>query len=64
MPTVKSLQAEYASLLAEKKSVYADYRKARDEMKELLTVKANVDRLLGQDALDQEQENTRQEDQR
>lgn len=64
LPTVKSLQAEYASLLAEKKSVYADYRKARDEMKELLTVKANVDRLLGQDALDQEQENTRQEDQR
>ena len=64
LPTVKSLQAEYASLLAEKKSTYADYRKARDGMKELLTVKANVDRLLEQDTLDQEQENTRQEDQR
>ena len=25
---------------------YGDYRKARDEMKELLTVKANVDRVL------------------
>jgi len=41
-PTVKSLHAEYAALLAEKKSTYADYRRARAEMKELLTVKANV----------------------
>ncbi|OAA84838.1 Relaxase/mobilization nuclease domain protein [Clostridium ljungdahlii] len=47
LPTVKSLQAEYAALLAEKKVTYADYRKARDEMKEILTVKANVDHLLG-----------------
>ena len=49
LPTVKSLQTEYAALLAEKKSAYAEYRKARDEMKELLTVKANVDRLMGYD---------------
>ena len=47
LPTVKSLQVEYAALLKEKKTAYADYRKARNEMKELLTVKANVDRLLG-----------------
>ena len=47
LPTVKSLQAEYASLLAEKKAAYTNYRKSRDEMKELLTVKANVDHLLG-----------------
>ncbi|NBH79699.1 relaxase, partial [Clostridiaceae bacterium] len=47
LPTVKSLQAEYAALLAEKKSAYTDYRRARDEMKELLTVRANVDRLMG-----------------
>ncbi len=49
LPTVKSLQTEYAALLAKKKAAYADYRKARDEMKELLTVKANVDHLLGTD---------------
>ena len=49
LPTVKGLQTEYAALLAEKKSAYAEYRKARDEMKELLTVKANVDRLMGYD---------------
>ncbi len=47
LPTVKSLQAEYASLLTEKKAAYAEYRDARDEMKELLVVKANIDRLLG-----------------
>jgi len=46
LPTVKSLQAEYAAILAEKKAAYADYRKTRDEMKEMLTVKANVDHLL------------------
>ena len=46
LPTVKSLQAEYSALLAEKKAAYADYRKARDEMRELLAVKANVDRML------------------
>ena len=46
LPTVKSLQEEYSELLVKKKAAYADYRKARNEMKELLTVKANVDRLL------------------
>ncbi len=62
LPTVKSLQAEYATLLAEKKSAYADYRKARDEMKELLTVKANVDRLLDIQPQQTEKENARQEE--
>lgn len=56
LPTVKSLQAEYAELLANKKAAYADYRKVRDEMKELLTVKANVDRLLGPDRREVEKE--------
>ena len=56
LPTVKSLQAEYAALLAEKKAAYADYRKARDEMKELLTVKTNVNRLLGTDRHEAEKE--------
>ena len=64
IPTVKSLQAEYAALLAEKKSDYADYRKARDEMRELLTVKANVDRILCQEEQEREAEATRQEDER
>ena len=48
-PTVKSLSAEYAELLAEKKKAYGEYREARDEMKELLLVKANIDTIMGKD---------------
>ena len=47
LPTVKSLQEEYARLLSGKKAAYADYRQARDEMRELLTHRANVDKILG-----------------
>jgi len=47
LPTVKSLQAEYAALLYEKKEAYSEYRSARDEMKELLIHKNNIDRILG-----------------
>ena len=49
LPTVKSLQSEYAELLSRKKEVYPEYRRLRAEMKELLTVKANVDQLLNMD---------------
>lgn len=47
LPSVKALNVEYAELLAKKKEAYADYRQIRDEMRELLVVKANVDRILG-----------------
>ena len=47
MPSVKNLNAEYAALLTEKKKLFADYRKAREEMKEPLLVKSNVDHILG-----------------
>ena len=49
LPKVKELQAEYAKLLEEKKKTYAEYRRSREEMRELLTAKANVDRLLHRD---------------
>ena len=45
-PKVKELQTEYAKLLEEKKKTYAEYRRSREEMRELLTAKANVDRVL------------------
>ena len=62
LPTVKSLQEEYAKLLAEKKAAYAEYRTARDEMRELLLHKQNVDRMLGKDERSEEkkQEHDRQ----
>lgn len=56
LPTIKTLRAEYASLLAEKKQTYAEYRQARDEMRQLLKAKANVELLLGIDDKPMEQE--------
>ena len=58
------MQAEYAALLAEKKVAYADYRKTREEMKELLTVRANVQKLMGYEAQEQEKEADRREEER
>ena len=56
LPMVKELQGEYAALLAEKKKIYAEYQQARQEMQEVLTAKANVDRLLGTEERDAEKE--------
>ena len=56
LPTVKSLQTEYAQLLSEKKAMYADYQKAREDMRSLQTAKANVDRILGDNSLTAERE--------
>ena len=50
LPKVKELQAEYARLLEEKKKTYAEYRRSREEMRELLAAKTNVDRLLNMEA--------------
>ena len=49
LPTVKSLQAEYAELLSKKKQAYGIYHTAKKEMQEVLTAKANIDRLLQSD---------------
>lgn len=46
LPKVKELQGEYAQLLEEKKKIYAEYRRSREQMRGLLAAKANVDRLL------------------
>ena len=63
LPKVKELQTEYAKLLEEKKKIYAEYRRSREEMRELLTAKANVDRLLKMDE-EQKQEKEKDHDQR
>ncbi|MEG0693057.1 MAG: relaxase, partial [Oscillospiraceae bacterium] len=52
LPTVKTLQAEYVDLLLQKKKVYGQYHAVKKEMQDILTAKANIDRLLG---LEQEQ---------
>ena len=63
LPKAKELQAEYAELLADKKKAYAEYRRSREEMRELLTAKANVDRLLKMDE-EQAKEKEKDHDQR
>jgi len=59
LPKVKELQAEYAELLADKKKAYAEYRRSREEMRELLTAKANIDRPL---KMDEEQAKEKEKD--
>ena len=57
LPTVRNLQDEYAELLKQKKAAYAEYRTARDEMKELLIHKANVEQILGKEPENEEKKN-------
>ena len=47
LPTIKTLQTEYATLAAEKKKLYQNHRLEKNEMIALLTAKQNVDMLLG-----------------
>ena len=46
LPSVKVLREEYSKLLARKRKAYAEYKAAREEMKELYNVKSNVEHLL------------------
>lgn len=47
IPKVKAIQAEYDAQREKKKQAYAAYHQAQDEMRQLLTVRANVERILG-----------------
>ena len=42
--------AEYSEVLAKKQAAYAQYRETRDSMRELLTVKANIDMVTDRHA--------------
>lgn len=47
LPSLKALRAEYAELLSAKKSAYAEYYKAKDAYRELMTYQANLAGLFG-----------------
>lgn len=49
LPKVKALDAEYSKLLTEKKARYPDYRKAKEEMQELLRAKKNVELFFAEE---------------
>ena len=59
LPKVKELDAEFAELLTKKKSAYPDYRKARNEMQELVRAQKNVERFFAEEKTVQENEQAR-----
>ena len=61
LPTVKSLQSEYETLMDEKRKIYSEYIAARKEMRELLMAKANVDHILGRTTATPEKEKGRKQ---
>ena len=55
IPRIKELSKEYAEVLAEKKELYHEYRKVKDEVQELLIAQKNVASLY--DAERKEEDN-------
>ena len=49
LPKVKNLSAEFSALVAEKRTAYAEYRAIRDEHRELLVHRHNVEMFLGEE---------------
>ena len=49
LPKAKDLSIEYAALLKKKKEAYPDYRKARDEMQELMKAQKNVEMFFAEE---------------
>ena len=63
IPKVKDLNADYARLMAEKKQTFAEYRKARDEVKEYLIVRENISSLYEAERKENEADRKRQQEQ-
>ena len=47
LPKMADLKQQRRKLAAQKKALYSEYRKAQEEMREAVAVKANIDHLLG-----------------
>ena len=59
LPKVKELNAEYSDLLTQKKAAYPDYRKAREEMQELVKAQKNIELFFAEEKDAQEKQQTR-----
>ena len=59
LPKVKELDAEYAKLLIKKKAAYPDYRKARDEMQQLMKAQKSVELFFAEDKSNLRPQHTR-----
>ena len=47
LPKMNTLKAEFQQLASDKKKAYREYREAKKDMQEIITVKSNIDHLLG-----------------
>ncbi len=47
LPKMDALKEESRKLTAKKKRLYGEYQKARRDMQEIVTIKVNIDTLLG-----------------
>jgi len=47
LPKMDTLKAEFQQLASDKKKAYREYREAKKDMQEIITVKSNIDHLLG-----------------
>jgi hypothetical protein len=56
LPAINALKQEYAALLAERKKLYSGYRDAKEKMKQYVTAKANVRRILHGSDIGREQQ--------
>ena len=59
LPKVKELDTEFAELLTKKKTAYPDYRKAKNEMQELVRAQKNVERFFAEEKETTEKTQTR-----
>ena len=59
LPKVKDLNVEYFELLSQKKSAYPEYRKAKEEMQELVRAQKNVERFFAEEKQTHETEQVR-----
>ena len=59
LPKVKELDAEYSKLLIEKKALYPGYRKAKEEMQELLRAQKNIELFFDEEKKPEQTEHSR-----
>ena len=59
LPKMETLKEEGRKLATKKNRLYGEYQKARRDMQELVTIKANIDCLLGYNEPGRKQEKER-----
>ena len=60
VPKIKDLNREYSELLKTKKDAYAEYRRIKEENKELQMAKHNLERFLNQQEEERKQKEKQQ----